>query len=69
MYRIVATDGRQRAHMETVHGVIEATCFYECGHSLQRIKGVVATTDLKEIGTQVELSNTYHLHVLRRPGL
>ena len=34
--------------------------------TIAAIKGAVATTDLKEIGTQVELSNTYHLHV--RPG-
>ncbi len=66
MYQIVATDGRAKsAHMETVHGVIETPVFMNVG-TVAAIKGAVATTDLKEIGTQVELSNTYHLHV--RPG-
>ena len=66
MYQIVATDGRAKsAHMETVHGVIETPVFMNVG-TIAAIKGAVATTDLKEIGTQVELSNTYHLHV--RPG-
>ena len=66
MYQIVATDGRAKsAHMETVHGVIETPVFMNVG-TIAAIKGAVATTDLKEIDTQVELSNTYHLHV--RPG-
>ena len=66
MYQIVATDGRAKsAHMETVHGVIETPVFMNVG-TIAAITGAVATTDLKEIGTQVELSNTYHLHV--RPG-
>ena len=66
MYQIVAKDGRAKsAHMETVHGVIETPVFMNVG-TIAAIKGAVATTDLKEIGTQVELSNTYHLHV--RPG-
>ena len=66
MYQIVATDGRAKsAHMETVHGVIETPVFMNVG-TIAAIKGAVATTDLKEICTQVELSNTYHLHV--RPG-
>ena len=66
MYQIVATDGRAKsAHMETIHGVIETPVFMNVG-TIAAIKGAVATTDLKEIGTQVELSNTYHLHV--RPG-
>ena len=66
MYQIVATDGRAKsAHMETVHGVIETPVFMNVG-TIAAIKGAVASTDLKEIGTQVELSNTYHLHV--RPG-
>ena len=66
MYQIVATDGRAKsAHMETVHGVIETPVFMNVG-TIAAIKGAVATPDLKEIGTQVELSNTYHLHV--RPG-
>ena len=66
MYQIVATDGRAKsAHMETVHGVIETPVFMNVG-TVAAIKGAVSTMDLREIGTQVELSNTYHLHV--RPG-
>ena len=51
--------------METVHGVIETPVFMNVG-TVAAIKGAVSTDDLKEIGTQVQLSNTYHLHV--RPG-
>ena len=66
MYQIAAEDGRAKsAHMETVHGVIETPVFMNVG-TVAAIKGAVSTVDLKEIGTQVELSNTYHLHV--RPG-
>ena len=62
-YRIVATEGRAKsAHMETVHGSIETPVFMNVG-TVGAIKGAVSTADLKEIGTQVELSNTYHLHV------
>ena len=65
-YRILATDGRaKRAHMETVHGSIETPVFMNVG-TVAAIKGAVSTDDLRQIGTQVELSNTYHLHV--RPG-
>ena len=65
-YRIIATDGRaKRAHMETVHGTIETPVFMNVG-TVAAIKGAVSTDDLRQIGTQVELSNTYHLHV--RPG-
>ena len=65
-YNILATEGRaKRAHMETVHGSIETPVFMNVG-TVAAIKGAVSTDDLKEIGTQVELSNTYHLHV--RPG-
>ena len=55
----------KRAHFETVHGVVETPVFMNVG-TVAAIKGAVATTDLHEIGTQIELSNTYHLHV--RPG-
>ena len=51
--------------METVHGSIETPVFMNVG-TVAAIKGAVSTDDLKEIGTQVQLSNTYHLHV--RPG-
>ena len=65
-YKIIAKDGRaKRAEVNTVHGTIQTPVFMNVG-TAAAIKGAVATTDLKEIGTQVELSNTYHLHV--RPG-
>ncbi len=66
MYKILTTDGRaKRASFKTVHGVIETPVFMNVG-TIAAIKGAVSTVDLKKIGTQVELSNTYHLHV--RPG-
>ena len=66
MYKVLKKDGKaKRAHMETVHGTIETPVFMNVG-TVAAIKGAVATTDLHEIKTQVELSNTYHLHV--RPG-
>lgn len=66
MYHILKTEGRaKRARLETVHGVIETPVFMNVG-TAAAIKGAVSTMDLYEIGTQVELSNTYHLHV--RPG-
>ena len=62
-YEIVATEGRAKsAHMETAHGVIETPVFMNVG-TVGAIKGAVSSMDLKEIGCQVELSNTYHLHV------
>ena len=62
-YEIVAEEGRAKsAHMETVHGVIETPVFMNVG-TVGAIKGAVSSVDLKEIGCQVELSNTYHLHV------
>ncbi len=66
MYRILKKDGRaKRAEFQTVHGTVQTPLFMNVG-TVAAIKGAVATTDLKQIGTQVELSNTYHLHV--RPG-
>ena len=66
MYKILKMEGRaKRAHMETVHGKIETPVFMNVG-TAAAIKGAVSTEDLQQIGTQVELSNTYHLHV--RPG-
>jgi queuine tRNA-ribosyltransferase len=66
MYRIIKRDGlAKRAEFQTVHGTVQTPLFMNVG-TAAAIKGAVATTDLKEIGTQVELSNTYHLHV--RPG-
>ena len=62
-YEIVAEEGRAKsAHMETVHGVIETPVFMNVG-TAAAIKGGLSSDDLVEIGTQVELSNTYHLHV------
>jgi len=66
MYKVIKKDGNaKRATMETVHGTIQTPVFMNVG-TAAAIKGAVATTDLQEIGTQVQLSNTYHLHV--RPG-
>lgn len=66
MYKIIKKDGRaKRARLETVHGVIETPVFMNVG-TAAAIKGAVSTEDLQQIKTQVELSNTYHLHV--RPG-
>ncbi len=66
MYRILKTEGRgKRAELTTVHGTVQTPVFMNVG-TVAAIKGAVATSDLEEIGTQIELSNTYHLHV--RPG-
>ncbi len=66
MYTILKTEGRaKRAMLETVHGTIQTPVFMNVG-TAAAIKGAVSTEDLEQIGTQVQLSNTYHLHV--RPG-
>ena len=66
MYRIVKKDGNAKhAEFTTVHGTVQTPVFMNVG-TVAAIKGAVATSDLEEIGTQIELSNTYHLHV--RPG-
>ena len=66
MYRILKQEGRAiRAEFVTVHGVIQTPVFMNVG-TVAAIKGAVSTEDLEQIKTQVELSNTYHLHV--RPG-
>ena len=66
MYELLKKDGRaKRGRFTTVHGVIETPVFMNVG-TAAAIKGAVATDDLRGIKTQVELSNTYHLHV--RPG-
>ena len=66
MYRILKQEGRaKRAELATVHGTIQTPVFMNVG-TAAAIKGAVATSDLEQIKTQVELSNTYHLHV--RPG-
>ena len=66
MYKILAEDGAaKRAEFQTVHGTVQTPVFMNVG-TAAAIKGAVSTDDLREIGTQIELSNTYHLHV--RPG-
>ena len=66
MYRLIHRDkNAKRGEFHTVHGVIQTPVFMNVG-TAAAIKGAVSTMDLKEIQTQVELSNTYHLHV--RPG-
>ena len=63
MYRLLKQEGRaKRAEVTTVHGTIQTPVFMNVG-TVAAIKGAVSTADLEEIGTQVELSNTYHLHV------
>ena len=65
-YHLLRQEGRaRRGELHTVHGVIQTPVFMNVG-TVAAIKGAVSTEDLEEIGTQVELSNTYHLHV--RPG-
>ena len=65
-YKLITTEGRaKRGEFKTVHGTIQTPVFMNVG-TIAAIKGAVSTVDLHEIGTQVELSNTYHLHV--RPG-
>ena len=62
-YRLLKTEGRaKRAEFETVHGTVQTPLFMNVG-TVGAIKGAVSTQDLEEIGCQVELSNTYHLHV------
>ena len=66
MYTLLKTQGRaRRGTFETVHGTIQTPVFMNVGTSAA-IKGAVSSLDLKEVGCQVELSNTYHLQV--RPG-
>ncbi len=66
MYKLLKTEGRaKRGEFTTPHGVIQTPVFMNVG-TIGVIKGAVSTEDLEEIGCQVELSNTYHLHL--RPG-
>ncbi|MBQ8280863.1 MAG: tRNA guanosine(34) transglycosylase Tgt [Lachnospiraceae bacterium] len=65
-YRIITKDGlAKRGEFTTVHGVIQTPVFMNVG-TVAAIKGAVSSVDLNDIDTQVELCNTYHLHV--RPG-
>ncbi len=62
-YTLIKKDGRaRRGRLETVHGTVETPVFMNVG-TVGAIKGGVSTEDLEEIGCQIELSNTYHLHV------
>lgn len=66
MFTLIKKEGHaRRGRMETVHGIIETPVFMNVGTS-GAIRGGVSAFDLKELGCQIELSNTYHLHV--RPG-
>ncbi len=66
MYKLLKQDGlAKRGEFHTVHGVIQTPVFMNVG-TIAAIKGAVSTEDLQGIKTQVQLSNTYHLHV--RPG-
>lgn len=66
MYRLLKQEGRaKRGELHTVHGVVQTPVFMNVG-TAAAIKGAVAAEDLERIKTQIELSNTYHLHV--RPG-
>jgi len=66
MFKLIKTEGKaRRGEFHTVHGVIQTPVFMNVGTSAA-VKGGISTTDLKEINCQVELSNTYHLHI--RPG-
>lgn len=66
MYKLLKKELRaRRGEFKTPHGTIQTPVFMNVG-TLAAIKGAVSSMDLKEIGCQVELSNTYHLHL--RPG-
>ena len=66
MYKLLKQEGRaKRGEFHTVHGVIQTPVFMNVG-TVAAIKGAVSTQDLQQLKTQVQLSNTYHLHV--RPG-
>ena len=66
MYKLISTEGKaRRGEIETVHGTVQTPAFMNvatCG----AIKGAVSALDLKELRCQVQLCNTYHLHL--RPG-
>lgn len=66
MYKLIKMDKRAKhAELTTIHGVIKTPVFMNVG-TTAAIKGAISTEDLKNIKCQVELSNTYHLHL--RPG-
>ena len=66
MYKLLKQEGKaRRGQFQTAHGLVQTPVFMNVG-TQAAIKGALSGDDLKEIGCQVELSNTYHLHV--RPG-
>ena len=66
MFEVIKTEGNARRGVFTCpHGTVQTPVFMNVG-TQGAIKGAVSAHDLKEIGCQVELSNTYHLHL--RPG-
>ncbi len=66
MFKVLHTNGNaRRGEFRTVHGVVQTPVFQNVG-TIAAIKGAVSSLDLKELGCQVELCNTYHLHL--RPG-
>ena len=66
MFKVLHTNGlARRGEFTTVHGTVQTPVFQNVG-TLAAIKGGLSTEDLREIGCQIELSNTYHLHL--RPG-
>ena len=66
MFTITARQGRaRRGCLETAHGTVETPVFMNVG-TQAAIKGALSAQDLRTVGCQVELSNTYHLHI--RPG-
>ena len=66
MFKVIKKEGKaRRGQFESVHGIAQTPVFMNVGTSAA-IKGGVAAEDLKELGCQIELSNTYHLHL--RPG-
>jgi len=66
MFKLLKTCGNaRRGEFHTVHGTVQTPVFQNVG-TLAAIKGAVSTKDLKDVGCQIELSNTYHLHL--RPG-
>ena len=66
MFKVIKKEGKaRRGQFESVHGTAQTPVFMNVGTSAA-IKGGVAAEDLKELGCQIELSNTYHLHL--RPG-
>ncbi|WP_448904582.1 tRNA guanosine(34) transglycosylase Tgt [Eubacterium sp.] len=65
-YRLLKTENKaRRGEFSTVHGTVQTPCFMNVA-TVAAIKGGLSTVDLKEVGAQVMLCNTYHLHV--RPG-